>query len=104
MVTALYETRILNGECIVVIFKPEGVAYAKEKYPKLNLYSIREIEAFEGLEVLEQKMLLLQPLHGTKYCQQALLSSSTLDTVHRIYVRLVALVLRRSLNRTKPNQ
>ena len=31
MVTALYETRILNGECIVVIFKPEGVGYAKEK-------------------------------------------------------------------------
>ena len=53
----LYEKRILNGEEIVVIFKPEGVAYAKEKYPKLNLYSIREIEAFEGLEVLEQKML-----------------------------------------------
>ena len=53
----LYEKRILNGEEIVVIFKPEGVAYAKEKYPKINLYSIREIEAFEGLEVLEQKML-----------------------------------------------
>ena len=53
----LYEKRILNGECIVVIFKPEGVAYAKEKYPKLNLYSIQEIEAFEGLEILEQKML-----------------------------------------------
>ena len=53
----LYEKRILNGETIVVIFKPEGVAYAKEKYPKLNLYSIQEIEAFEGLEVLEQKML-----------------------------------------------
>ena len=52
-----YEKRILNGEEIVVIFKPEGVAYAKEKYPKINLYSIREIEAFEGLEVLEQKML-----------------------------------------------
>ena len=53
----LYEKRILNGEEIVVIFNPNGVAYAKEKYPKLNLYSIREIEAFEGLEVLEQKML-----------------------------------------------
>ena len=53
----LYEKRILNGEDIVVIFKPAGVAYAKEKYPKLNLYSIQEIEAFEGLEVLEQKML-----------------------------------------------
>ena len=57
MVTALYEKRILNGEEIIVVFKPEGVAYAKEKYPKLNLYSIQEIEAFEGLEVLEQKML-----------------------------------------------
>ena len=57
MVTALYEIKILNGEEIVVIFKPEGVAYAKEKYPKLNLYSIQEIEAFEGLEILEQKML-----------------------------------------------
>ena len=53
----LYQKRILNGEEIVVIFKPEGVAYAKEKYPKISLYSIREIEAFEGLEVLEQKML-----------------------------------------------
>ena len=53
----LYEKRILNGKDIVVIFKPKGVAYAKEKYPKLNLYSIQEIEAFEGLEVLEQKML-----------------------------------------------
>ena len=35
----------------------DKVAYAKEKYPKISLYSIREIEAFEGLEVLEQKML-----------------------------------------------
>ena len=52
-----YEKRLLNGEEIVVIFKPAGVAYAKKKYPKINLYSIREIEAFEGLEVLEQKML-----------------------------------------------
>ena len=53
----LYEKRILNGKDIVVVFKPEGVAYAKEKYPKISLYSIRENEAFEGLEVLEQKML-----------------------------------------------
>ena len=53
----LYEKRILNGKDIVVVFKPEGVAYAKKKYPKISLYSIREIEAFEGLEVLEQKML-----------------------------------------------
>ena len=53
----LYEKRILNGKDIVVVFKPEGVAYAKKKYPKISLYSVREIEAFEGLEVLEQKML-----------------------------------------------
>ena len=53
----LYEKRILNGEEIIVVFKPEGVAYAKKKYPKISLYSIREVEAFEGLEVLEQKML-----------------------------------------------
>ena len=53
----LYEKRILNGEEIVVIFKPDGVAYAKEKYPKISIYSVLEIEAFEGLEVLEQKML-----------------------------------------------
>ena len=53
----LYEKRILNGEEIVVIFKPEGVAYAKEKYPKINLYSIREIEALDGLETVEQRLL-----------------------------------------------
>jgi hypothetical protein len=34
MLTALYKKRILNGEEIIVFFKPEGVAYAKEKYPK----------------------------------------------------------------------
>ena len=53
----LYETRILNGEEIVVIFKPAGVAYAKKKYPKVSIYSVLEIEAVDGLEVLEQKML-----------------------------------------------
>ena len=53
----LYEKRILNGKDIVVVYQPQGVAYAKKKYPKISLYSIREIEAFEGLEVLEQKML-----------------------------------------------
>ena len=53
----LYEKQILNGKEIVVVFKPEGVAYAKKKYPKISLYSVLEVEAFEGLEVLEQKML-----------------------------------------------
>ena len=56
-VRLLYELKTLNEENIVVVYKPEGVAHAKEKYPKISLYSIREIEAFEGLEVLEQKML-----------------------------------------------
>ena len=57
MVTALYEKRTLNGEEIIVVFKPEGVAHAKKEHPNTPLYSIREIEAIEGLEVLEQKML-----------------------------------------------
>ena len=58
LVTAkLYEKRILNDELIIVVFKPEGLAYAKEKYPKISIYSLREIEAFDGLEVTEQKML-----------------------------------------------
>ena len=53
----LYEKRILNGEEIIVVYQPQGVVYAKKKYPKVSIYSLREIEAFEGLEVLEQKML-----------------------------------------------
>ena len=53
----LYEKRILNGETIVVIFKPEGVAYAKKEYPELSLYSFREIEALDGLDEVEQRLL-----------------------------------------------
>ena len=53
----LYEKRILNGEEIVVVYKPEGVINAKKEHPNTPIYSIREIEAVEGLEVLEQKML-----------------------------------------------
>ena len=53
----LYEKQILNGKDIVVVFKPEGVAYAKKKYPKVSIYSVLEIEAIDGLEVLEQEML-----------------------------------------------
>jgi integrase len=41
----LYEKRNLNGEEIIVIFKPEGVQIAKEKYPKISRYSLLEIEA-----------------------------------------------------------
>ena len=53
----LYEKRILNGELIIVVFKPEGVIYAKKKYPKISIYSLREIEAFDGLEILDQQLL-----------------------------------------------
>ena len=53
----LYEKRILNGEPIVVVFKKEGVKDAREKYPNTPIYSIREIEALEGLETVEQQLL-----------------------------------------------
>ena len=53
----LYEKRILNGEPIVVVFKKEGVKDAREKYPNTPIYSIREIEALEGLETVEQRLL-----------------------------------------------
>jgi len=29
-----YELKTLNGQKIVVVYKPEGVTHAKEKYPK----------------------------------------------------------------------
>ena len=53
----LYEKRILNGEPIVVVFKKEGAKDAREKYPNTPMYSIREIEALEGLEKVEQRLL-----------------------------------------------
>ena len=53
----LYEKRILNDEPIVVVFKKEGVKDAREKYPNTPIYSIREIEALEGLETVEQRLL-----------------------------------------------
>ena len=53
----LYEKRLLNGEPIVVVFKKEGVKDAREKYPNTPIYSIREIEALEGLEKVEQRLL-----------------------------------------------
>ena len=52
-----FEVKTLNGEKIVVVYKPEGVAHAKEKYPNTPIYSIREIEALEGLETVEQRLL-----------------------------------------------
>ena len=53
----LYEKRILNGEPIVVVFKKEGVKDAREKHPNTPIYSIREIEALDGLETVEQQLL-----------------------------------------------
>ena len=53
----LYERKNLNGEEIVVVYKPEGVAPAKAEFPKLTIYSFREIEALEGLNREEQELL-----------------------------------------------
>ena len=53
----LYERKILNGENIIVVHKPEGVAYAKAEFPELALYSGKEIEALEGLNKEEQEVL-----------------------------------------------
>ena len=52
-----YEKRLLNDEPIVVVFKKEGVKDAREKYPNTPIYSIREIEALDGLETVEQRLL-----------------------------------------------
>ena len=57
MVTVLYEKRTLNGEEIIVVFKPEGVIHAQKKYPNTPLYSFREVEALDGLETVEQRLL-----------------------------------------------
>ena len=53
----LYEKRILNGEEIVVVNKPEGMAEVMEKYSHLPIYSYMEMEAMDGLDVEEQKVL-----------------------------------------------
>ena len=53
----LYEKRILNGEPIVMVFKKEGVKGSREKYPNTPIYSIREVEALDGLETVEQRLL-----------------------------------------------
>jgi hypothetical protein len=56
-VRLLYELKTLNGQKIVVVYKPEGVAHAKKEYPNTPIYSIREIEALDGLEKVEQRLL-----------------------------------------------
>ena len=52
-----YERKELNGENIIVAYKPEGVTKAKAKFPELTIYSFKEIEALEGLNREEQKLL-----------------------------------------------
>ena len=52
-----YELKTLNGQEIVVVYKPEGVTHAKKEYPNIPIYSFREIEALEGLETVEQRLL-----------------------------------------------
>jgi hypothetical protein len=52
-----YERKELNGENIIVVYQPEGIAPAKAKFPELTIYSFKEIEALEGLNREEQKLL-----------------------------------------------
>ena len=53
----LYEIITLNGEKIVVVYKPEGMAEVQEKYSHLPIYSYVEMEAMDGLDSEEQKVL-----------------------------------------------
>ena len=53
----LYEIQTLNGEKIVVVYKPEGMAEVLEKYSHLPIYSYVEMEAKDGLDSEEQKLL-----------------------------------------------
>ena len=52
-----YEIKTLNGEKIVVVYKPEGMAEVREKYSHLPIYSYVEMEAMDGLDSEEQKVL-----------------------------------------------
>ena len=52
----LYEIQTLNGEKIVVVHKPEGLAEVREKYSHLPMYSYVEMEAMVGLDSEEQKV------------------------------------------------
>ena len=54
---SLYELKTLNGQEVVVVYKPEGVIYAKKEYPNTPIYSFREVEALDGLETVEQRLL-----------------------------------------------
>ena len=54
---SLYELKTLNGQEVVVVYKPEGITHAKKEYPNTPLYSFREVEALDGLETVEQRLL-----------------------------------------------
>ena len=54
---SLYELKTLNGQEVVVVYKPEGVIHAEKEYPNTPIYSIREVEALDGLETVEQRLL-----------------------------------------------
>ena len=53
----LYELKTLNGQEVVVVHKPEGLAEVREKYSHLPIYSYVEMEAMDGLDSEEQKVL-----------------------------------------------
>ena len=40
-----------------MVYKPEGMAEVREKYSHLPIYSYVEMEAMDGLDVEEQKLL-----------------------------------------------
>ena len=52
-----YELKTLNGQKIVVVYKPGGLIHAKKEYPNTPIWSIREVEALDGLETVEQWLL-----------------------------------------------
>ena len=57
LVRLLYELKTLNCQKIVVVYKPGGMAEVLEKYSHLLIYSYVEMEAMDGLDLEEQKLL-----------------------------------------------
>ena len=72
----LYEIQTLNGEKIVVVYKPEGMAEVLEKYSHLPIYSYVEMEAMDGLDSEEQKVLKKQNWYsGVQFTLPKILTS-----------------------------
>ena len=77
-VRLLYELKRLNGQKVVVVYKPEGVAHAKKEYPNTPIYSIREIEALEGLETRSNGCCKKQnKSSGERFSRKKLLNNTT---------------------------